>query len=756
MAAGVGEEVSSDWLRARRREDIEHLLWLRGTGQSDQRRAAIDRIIAEKKAGVQTPEKEFLKQYSEARSVGDINISQEQRRYEQFGYSRDEARVLAIASVQSGGMTFTPEAAAQIVGKTTSFQRRQQAEQEAAVIRQQKIEEERTYQKTSPEKDYYFNRPVSAEAGGQVTSTVQPKIFTDIKDIFFTPTEFKDIGKEKGFKGKLRGGATIVQLPFTAFGNLVETVGTEIQTRGTTKSFVAGEVVKGVSDLVPETLGGTLTLYGAARGVTALPTFYRGVVSGGLGTVGIMGVLSPETTIREKTTYGIIGGLGVTGFVYETTPYVRGVLTQTVGRIKGEYSPVKTQAEGFKAIELKDTRVGLILEGSPAKSGRTSDIKLPDISPLKRGGFEVKQSEKSLFLGKDQTLATSQIGLFKEGKEIKLEREFFTTPQEPFVKIPETRISRLGLGNLFKLPKETEMSFKLFPEKPQIGLTVSSVGKVETPTTFKIGKGTELEAIKSSGTITGIKKVGVTTIRGEGVDIFKFDIRRDVKTPSQKTIKTSTTSTTTKVSGFTSLSASLSTVKTTEITPTITTPTKTFPTYTFSTPTKTSPTKTTSSVPTTIKSPSVSPPTTIKTIPTVPPTLKTTPTLPPTLISPPKSPPTTIKQPPTTPTLFKGGAKSRRITGKYSVSLRRFGVFRTIGSGLSLSKAMTLGRERTGRTLARTYKITGGNLRGLRTPVGYKKKTTKKGIYFIETSKLALNVPTEIKEIQRARRRKKK
>ena len=198
--------------------------------------------------------------------------------------------------------------------------------------------------------------------------------------------------------------------------------------------------------------------------------------------------------------------------------------------------------KGFSVFE--DIKIGLIEAGSPAKTGVTGSVKLPKTSPLKRGGFGVKQGEKTLFLG-EQDLATSQIGFFKTGKDIPLQREFFVTPAEPFLKIPETRISRLGLDNLFKFPKDFEIGFGL-PKQPQIGiLRKGKVGVKETADQFAIGKGSELEAIKSEGIIKDVTKIGQTTIRSQAVDIFEFKIGgldKAVRTPKVLNVKTSTTS----------------------------------------------------------------------------------------------------------------------------------------------------------------------------------------------------------------------
>ena len=87
--------------------------------------------------------------------------------------------------------------------------------------------------------------------------------------------------------------------------------------------------------------------------------------------------------------------------------------------------------------------------------------------------------------------------------------------------------------------------------------------------------------------------------------------------------------------------------------------------------------------------------------------------------------------------------------------MRRFGVFKPVGTGLNLKQAFSLGSERVGRTLGATFKITTGTGKGLDlpTPKGFKKKKTKGGILFIEQPKFRLSTGTELKEIQSFRRR---
>lgn len=104
-------------------------------------------------------------------------------------------------------------------------------------------------------------------------------------------------------------------------------------------------------------------------------------------------------------------------------------------------------------------------------------------------------------------------------------------------------------------------------------------------------------------------------------------------------------------------------------------------------------------------------------------------------------------------------SKSRKKRGDFMVSIRRYGKFKPIGTGLSLQKAMSIGKRKTATTLGATFKITPTSRQsflGLGTPAGYKRKTTKGGILFIEQPKYRLSTGSEIGEIQFAKKRRRK
>lgn len=178
---------------------------------------------------------------------------------------------------------------------------------------------------------------------------------------------------------------------------------------------------------------------GVIGGFAASPFFLPSIVSKGVGVgIGVLGAktaLDPTLLPEERVFGGIVGGLAGTGLVFEAVPFVRGRLKPT--------SKVKIAEEGFEFFKVGETEVGLIQPGPViiklSETQRLSLIKstavdLPPTSPLRRGGFQVKPSEKQMFLGEDQILTTSQIGFFKPGKDIPLSREFFVTPPRTIFK----------------------------------------------------------------------------------------------------------------------------------------------------------------------------------------------------------------------------------------------------------------------------------------------------------------------------------
>jgi hypothetical protein len=99
--------------------------------------------------------------------------------------------------------------------------------------------------------------------------------------------------------------------------------------------------------------------------------------------------------------------------------------------------------------------------------------------------------------------------------------------------------------------------------------------------------------------------------------------------------------------------------------------------------------------------------------------------------------------------------RTKRTPATFGVQVRRFGRFRPIGGGLSIGKAISVGRQRVVGTLGATFKIVpekkGSFTGGVRTPRGFRQKP---GLTFIEIPKLRLSTKGETIEIGRARRKR--
>jgi len=343
------------------------------------------------------------------------------------------------------------------------------------------------------------------------------------------------------------------------------------------KESAVGFAGRSASYLVPSTKEDVAITAGSVVGYPFLPGVAKIGVSTGVAALGTKGALNSSLTPEQRVASGTLGVLGASGVAFETIPYIRGIKA----RASKDFKPVKVQPEGFKAVSgdlkvpagkapakltknifVKETgfsnvskvklqprdTIGLIPEGSPLKTGLTTDVKLPSTSPLKRGGFGVKPSEKAQFLGENQVVGTSQQSFFKTGKNIPLEREFFVTPADPTTQLPVTRVSRLGLSDPLKIPDNPQLVFGL-PSKAQIGIERgASVTRSGRGNSFKLGGGSELEGIKLGGSITDVRKTGATSIRGQGVELFEF-----TSTPGKKLVSVrnpfGTSMTTQQVSG---------------------------------------------------------------------------------------------------------------------------------------------------------------------------------------------------------------
>lgn len=794
MGAGVSEKVDGDYRDYIARQDLGTIkrLYSRG-GLSDQRRAYLKATIQQREAGVGTPVP--ITNFQEARTVEEVKFNQKVRGFELQGYSTAQAINLARQQPQPAqptpteealGMSLLPEyrnlppeqARAELQRASLPESEKRQFTSLPPKTPQTKTIE--SYEKAgfSPSESYFLAQ--KSEQAQQSFSKQRGKELIEqerAKDFYPSPSEdvnpWLSYGSEtinrqmelerndifslnfdsnpitSNIKDFLLGDITI---PLFLPGGTKDISVREFKNLIGENYGLGGKVFSELP--IPETRLGGLTTIGFVGGVSALPTIGRIGVGGGISFLEGRNVLNPALPPETRIASGIVGGLALAGTTFEALPFVKG----GIARATGGKTP-SLQSEGFEALEFDNLRIGLIPKGSPARSGETSNVDLPSLSQLKRGGFGYRSSEKNVFTGLNQRVSTSQIGFFEAGKEISLQREFFVTPEEPFINIPATRISRLGLTSLWEFPKSAEVGFGI-PKQAQIGIAFADVGFKETATQFRIGTTSELEAIKGYGKITDIKRLGKGVIKGQRVDIYEFSIGKGGKGTSFEEISRLSTEGVSRVSGEVTLSSSLSITskfpKTTKFS---------FPKTTFSFPT-TQTTKTTQ----------VSFPTLPKTTPTIPKTITTSPKVPITAISLPKTKTIipTIKttpiyppsRPPSIPKIPKNPIKFNTFLpkqsysgGTYRVLTKRFGKWFTIGSGLSLQQAQNLGIFKTSRTLGRSFKIESSAGKGVNigTPYGYR-RSRKKGQQnvFVELSKYALSKPTEIKEIQFFRRRKRK
>jgi len=102
--------------------------------------------------------------------------------------------------------------------------------------------------------------------------------------------------------------------------------------------------------------------------------------------------------------------------------------------------------------------------------------------------------------------------------------------------------------------------------------------------------------------------------------------------------------------------------------------------------------------------------------------------------------------------LSKPKKQTKETSDIFGVSVRRRGKFKSIGKGLSLKKALSVGKGRVEKTLAATFRIE-GNGKGLTTPTGFRTKGTKGGILFIEKRGRRLSTGGETREILQSKKR---
>ncbi len=294
------------------------------------------------------------------------------------------------------------------------------------------------------------------------------------------------------------------------------------------------------AELIPVTRGEAAIFTGITGAAILSPPIIATGISLGVGALGVRTAFDPGLTIEQRTAGGLVGVLGGVGAAAGTVPFIRGIGAR----------PARVSPEGFRTIPGL-TEAGEIALIEPGKGARLS-IDLPPTSPLVRGGFGRIPGGEQRFIGGEQFLATSQRGFFRPGVDIPITREFFVTPQEPLLRIPETRISRLGLQDPFKIPQAVDIGFGL-PPRPQIGIVRGEVARTQRRGAFELGTGTELEAFRTTGVITDVRQIGRARISREGVDIFEFRVGRGRRGRPSRTRDFVSTEPTGRISGETLL-----------------------------------------------------------------------------------------------------------------------------------------------------------------------------------------------------------
>lgn len=521
----------------------------------------------------------------------------------------------------------------------------------------------------------------------------------------------------------------------------------------------SGEVV-GV--LIPKNVGQAVVT-GASIGLLPFaPPVIQAGTSGAFGVLGIKGALNKSLTPPERVASGIVGVLGVGGTGVILYPYVKGgvsffnpkrlsIQQEAVkfGEVKGTAKFIKGYESSIGIDNIKTNfDIGIIpesikpikIKGASAGSGA-----------LLKGGFGFSPSEQVIaFAGQELRLTTSQAnikilkGIIATNKKVN-PLGFFFSPSEPITGVPQTRISRLGLSKgLFQFTRTSELDYSFLPSGGQPKILVTTPTRIRGIVKVAPKGSSELELTAFSN----LKVVGErrpTIIKGQRVDVYEVKITKASTTKEFNSGKFN--------KGDIFKESSIKTYKT---------PIST--TLKLSVTSRKSLSNQTSFISNNSFNYSNS---RISILP-----LRISRGLgfgqrgsygkQPPLYSSRYSPITSSQinrpfhnfassstSPATTKVnnLFARGYKKNKITlFSYGVSIKRFGKFRSIATGLTEKQAFQIGASKVGGTLGATFKVTGGKT-NLPTPTGF----YRKGSSFIEKTKYRLSTRGEKKEIQFAK-----
>lgn len=365
----------------------------------------------------------------------------------------------------------------------------------------------------------------------------QPGIRRRVRDFFFTKPDIStEALRDRGFIGKgfefFKFG---VFQPVAGISQELKESGAKIKTESFRGSVALGSTIGAIGGLIPETPAGQIGTIGAFKLLSVAPPLINTGVGAFIGVTGVRGVFDTSSSPEERIGSGIIGALGIAGAIGEIGPFVSGATARLSTRFKGvKQGEVKigdkkidTKFIGDLAFDKGKGQIGLIPEaigkhqgGFPAGAGA-----------LERGGFGFKLSEQIKgFSAKELRLTTSQRGLKINEGEFKVDPAvsdlgFFFTPADPVTRIPQTRISRLGLQDFFTRRKGDVSLSLTGGGRSQIILTepvpLVTTGRTGTGGSGRISpKGsTELEVTALSN-IEVLKDLGVTSIKGQRVDII--------------------------------------------------------------------------------------------------------------------------------------------------------------------------------------------------------------------------------------------